>query len=67
MTQDLIRCAFDHLLRYELTGCSRSAHLAASLLDRLAAQRDIDSETRHLCCCMSAVLEQASGTSTAYG
>lgn len=67
MTPDLICCAFGHLLRFQLTGCSRSAHLAAHLLDRLAGQSDVDSETRHLCSRMSAVLETSVTAAGSHG
>lgn len=41
--------ALSLLLRHGETGCSRSAQLAAELLDRLADAPDLDPDTRALC------------------
>jgi hypothetical protein len=39
----------DHLLRYLLTGCAHSSHVAARLFSTLSEHRDLDAETRDLC------------------
>lgn len=41
--------ALSLLLRHTLTGCSRSASLAADLLERIADSPETDEETRSLC------------------
>lgn len=57
MTQILLAGALDHLMRFQLTGCGHSAHVAAHLLDQLADQPDVDGDTRCLCGRMSEALE----------
>lgn len=57
MTQFLLAGALDHLMRFQLTGCGHSAHVAAHLLDQLADQPDVDGDTRCLCGRMSEALE----------
>lgn len=61
MTQSLLAGALDHLMRYQLTGCTHSAHVAAHLLDQLAEQPDVDGDTRCLCDRMSEALEAGQG------
>jgi len=58
MTQILLG-ALDHLVRYQLTGCTHSAHVAVQLLAQLASQPDVDGDTRDLCDRMSDALETA--------
>lgn len=41
--------ALSLLLRHNETGCPKSAHQAAELLDRLADDPTLDRETRSLC------------------
>jgi hypothetical protein len=57
MTEFLLAGALSHLVRYQLTGCTHSAHVAAQLLDQLADRADVDGDTRSLCGHMSTVLE----------
>ncbi|MBI5330778.1 MAG: hypothetical protein HZB71_09210 [Betaproteobacteria bacterium] len=52
----LIAGSLEHLMRYQLTGCSHSAHIAAHLLDELAERPDVNGDTRALCGCMSEAL-----------
>lgn len=59
MTQSLLAGTLEHLMRYQLTGCSHSAHVAAQLLEQLAGQPDVDRDTRHLCDRMSEALEDS--------
>jgi|JFJP01.1.fsa_nt_gi hypothetical protein len=49
----LLTGALDQLMRHTLTGCGRAAHQASRLLDLLAEQSELDSETRELCGRMS--------------
>lgn len=46
---DLYAGALTLVLRHDLTGCARSAHQAAGLLERLAASPTVDGDTRVLC------------------
>lgn len=41
--------ALSLLLRHHLTGCSLTAHRAATLLGRIALCPEVDGETRSLC------------------
>lgn len=41
--------ALSLFLRHTETGCRHAARQAAEVLDRLAADPDLDSETRNLC------------------
>jgi hypothetical protein len=61
MTQSLLAGALGHLMRYQLTGCAHSAHVAAHLLDQLAEQPDVDGDTRCLCDRMCEALEAGQG------
>lgn len=45
----LVEGSLDHLLRYVLTRCERSAHIAARLLEALADAPEIHVDTRGLC------------------
>lgn len=49
----LLAGSLDHLLRHALTGCLHSGRHAAYLLERVAAQGEVDAELRHLCGQMS--------------
>lgn len=62
MTQALLAGALDHLMRYQLTGCTHSAHVAAHLLDQIANQPDVDGNTRSLFGLMSEALEARQGS-----
>lgn len=53
----LLAGTLDHLLRFLLNGCDHSAHRAAMLLDRLAADPGADGELRAICRRMSDHLE----------
>jgi len=61
MPQSLLVGALDHLMRYQLTGCAHSAHVAAHLLDQIADQPEVDGDTRSLCGRMSEALETGQG------
>lgn len=49
----LLAAGLDHLLRYVLTGCRQSRRHAAYLLERAAAQGEVDADLRSLCGQMS--------------
>jgi hypothetical protein len=57
MTESLLAGALNHLVRFQLTGCTHSAHVAAHLLDQIADRSDVDGDTRTLYGRMSAALE----------
>ncbi len=61
MTQTLLADAFDHLMRFRLTGCQHSGRHATHLLDQLTGQPDLDDDTRCLCGRMSEALEAVRG------
>ena len=52
----LVAGALDHLMRYALTGCDRSARHAAYLLERLAEQPGVCADLRGTCGRMSEAL-----------
>ena len=52
----LVAGALDHLMRYALTGCDRSARHAAYLLERLAEQPGVCDDMRGTCGRMSEAL-----------
>ncbi len=59
MTESLLAGALNHLVRFQLTGCSHSARVAAHLLDQIADRSDVDGDTRTLYGRMSTALEEA--------
>lgn len=58
LDQAVLAGALNQLMRYTVTGCSRSAMCAAYLLERLATNRGTSAEMRAMCCRVCAVLEE---------
>jgi len=57
-SNDLATGALLLLLRHDFTGCTRAAHQAVGLLERIAESAGLDTESRDLCHRMSDRLQE---------
>ncbi len=67
LDQAVLTGALNQLMRYTLTGCSRSAMCAAYLLERLAANSGTNEEMRSMCCQVCSVLEKTDTREVSHG